>query len=343
MNTTLKNEINKENIFLRNQIEENQNQKTSIQYFCPYEKLPIITSEHINLFSIRKITTLLSVKGFKWEEIFQVITQLRVIHKNFPNLFYKIFNFCYKQLRVIHKNFPNLFYKIFNFCYKTVESKIFEMNQKISINLLLLLSEVFSKKFNENTNEFYYQLNYLKVFLDKIIKNSVSINRIENGILKMQCIVCISNICVVQNSYQALLVILKYLINNEKNFFISEQTFKLIEEIIKNIDVSNLLSQSNYQPLIKLIINLYFVKKLNYQKYAFNLIKMLKDKNLNLLNLNLDNNELNFLRIIEDYGFTHSKKKDFSKSLKIIQKDKLEHLYGIKNVNKENNFISINL
>ena len=321
MNTTLKNEINKENIFLRNQIEENQNQKTSIQYFCPYEKLPIITSEHINLFSIRKITTILSVKGFKWEEIFQVITQLRVIHKNFPNLFYKIFNFC----------------------YKTVESKIFEMNQKISINLLLLLSEVFSKKFNENTNEFYYQLNYLKVFLDKIIKNSVSINRIENGILKMQCIVCISNICVVQNSYQALLVILKYLINNEKNFFISEQTFKLIEEIIKNIDVSNLLSQSNYQPLIKLIINLYFVKKLNYQKYAFNLIKMLKDKNLNLLNLNLDNNELNFLRIIEDYGFTHSKKKDFSKSLKIIQKDKLEHLYGIKNVNKENNFISINL
>ena len=321
MNTTLKNEINKENIFLRNQIEENQNQKTSIQYFCPYEKLPIITSEHINLFSIRKITTLLSVKGFKWEEIFQVITQLRVIHKNFPNLFYKIFNFC----------------------YKTVESKIFEMNQKISINLLLLLSEVFSKKFNENTNEFYYQLNYLKVFLDKIIKNSVSINRIENGILKMQCIVCISNICVFQNSYQALLVILKYLINNEKNFFISEQTFKLIEEIIKNIDVSNLLSQNNYQPLIKLIINLYFVKKLNYQKYAFNLIKMLKDKNLNLLNLNLDNNELNFLRIIEDYGFTHSKKKDFSKSLKIIQKDKLEHLYGIKNVNKENNFISINL
>ncbi len=321
MNTTLKNEINKENIFLRNQIEENQNQKTSIQYFCPYEKLPIITSEHINLFSIRKITTILSVKGFKWEEIFQVITQLRVIHKNFPNLFYKIFNFC----------------------YKTVESKIFEMNQKISINLLLLLSEVFSKRFNENTNEFYYQLNYLKVFLDKIIKNSVSINRIENGILKMQCIVCISNICVVQNSYQALLVILKYLINNEKNFFISEQTFKLIEEIIKNIDVSNLLSQSNYQPLIKLIINLYFVKKLNYQKYAFNLIKMLKDKNLNLLNLNLDNNELNFLRIIEDYGFTHSKKKDFSKSLKIIQKDKLEHLYGIKNVNKENNFISINL
>ena len=133
------------------------------------------------------------------------------------------------------------------------------------------------------------------------------------------------------------------MINNEKNFFISEQTFKLIEEIIKNIDVSNLLSQSNYQPLIKLIINLYFVKKLNYQKYAFNLIKMLKDKNLNLLNLNLDNNELNFLRIIEDYGFTHSKKKDFSKSLKIIQKDKLEHLYGIKNVNKENNFISINL
>ena len=321
MNTTLKNEINKENIFLRNQIEENQNQKTSIQYFCPYEKLPIITSEHINLFSIRKITTILSVKGFKWEEIFQVITQLRVIHKNFPNLFYKIFNFC----------------------YKTVESKIFEMNQKISINLLLLLSEVFSKKFNENTNEFYYQLNYLKVFLDKIIKNSVSINRIENGILKMQCIVCISNICVVQNSYQALLVILKYLINNEKNFFISEQTFKLIEEIIKNIDIKNLLNQSNYQPLIKLIINLYFVKKLNYQKYAFNLIKMLKDKNLNLLNLNLDNNELNFLRIIEDYGFTHSKKKDFSKSLKIIQKDKLEHLYGIKNVNKENNFISINL
>ena len=321
MNTTLKNEINKENIFLRNQIEENQNQKTSIQYFCPYEKLPIITSEHINLFSIRKITTLLSVKGFKWEEIFQVITQLRVIHKNFPNLFYKIFNFC----------------------YKSVESKIFEINQKISINLLLLLSEVFSKKFNENTNEFYYQLNYLKVFLDKIIKNSVSNNRIENGILKMQCIVCISNICFVQNSYQALLVVLKYLINNEKNFFISEQTFKLIEEIIKNIDVSNLLSQNNYQPLIKLIINLYFVKKLNYQKYAFNLIKMLKDKNLNLLNLNLDNNELNFLRIIEDYGFTHSKKKDFSKSLKIIQKDKLEHLYGIKNVNKENNFISINL
>ena len=321
MNITLKNEINKDNIFLRNQIEENQNQKTSIQYFCPYEKLPIITFEYINLFSIRKITTILSIKGFKWEEIFQVITQLRVIHKNFPNLFYKIFNFC----------------------YKSVESKIFEINQKISINLLLLLSEVFSKKFNENTNEFYYQLNYLKVFLDKIIKNSVSNNRIENGILKMQCIVCISNICFVQNSYQALLVVLKYLINNEKNFFISEQTFKLIEEIIKNIDVSNLLSQSNYQPLIKLIINLYFVKKLNYQKYAFNLIKMLKDKNLNLLNLNLDNNELNFLRIIEDYGFTHSKKKDFSKSLKIIQKDKLEHLYGIKNVNKENNFISINL
>ena len=316
MNISLNNGNNKENIFLRNQIEENQNQKTSIQYFCPYEKLPIITFEYINLFSIRKITTLLSVKGFKWEEIFQVITQLRVIHKNFPNLFYKIFNFC----------------------YKTVESKIFEMNQKISINLLLLLSEVFSKKFNENTNEFYYQLNYLKVFLDKIIKNSVSINRIENGILKMQCIVCISNICVVQNSYQALLVILKYLINNEKNFFISEQTFKLIEEIIKNIDVSNLLSQSNYQPLIKLIINLYFVKKLNYQKYAFNLIKMLKDKNLNLLNLNLDNNELNFLRIIEDYGFTHSKKKDFSKSLKIIQKDKLEHLCGMKKINKENYF-----
>ena len=321
MNTTLKNEINKENIFLRNQIEENQNQKTSIQYFCPYEKLPIITSEHINLFSIRKITTLLSVKGFKWEEIFQVITQLRVIHKNFPNLFYKIFNFC----------------------YKSVESKIFEINQKISINLLLLLSEVFSKKFNENTNEFYYQLNYLKVFLDKIIKNSVSNNRIENGILKMQCIVCISNICVVQNSYQALLVILKYLINNEKNFFISEQTFKLIEEIIKNIDVSNLLSQNNYQPLIKLIINLYFVKKLNYQKYAFNLLKMLKEKNLNLLNLNLDKNEHKFLKIIEDYGINHSKKKDFSKSLKIIQKDKLEHLYGIKNVNKENDFICLNL
>ena len=92
MNITLKNEINKDNIFLRNQIEENQNQKTSIQYFCPYEKLPIITFEYINLFSIRKITTILSIKGFKWEEIFQVITQLRVIHKNFPNLFYKIFN-----------------------------------------------------------------------------------------------------------------------------------------------------------------------------------------------------------------------------------------------------------
>ena len=321
MNISLNNGNNKENIFLRNQIEENQNQKTSIQYFCPYEKLPIITFEYINLFSIRKITTILSIKGFKWEEIFQVITQLRVIHKNFPNLFYKIFNFC----------------------YKSVESKIFEINQKISINLLLLLSEVFSRKFNENTNEFYYQLNYLKVFLDKIIKNSVSNNRIENGILKMQCIVCISNICIVQNSYQALLVILKYLINNEKNFFISEQTFKLIEEIIKNIDVSNLLSQSNYQPLIKLIINLYFVKKLNYQKYAFNLFKMLNDKNLNLLNLNLDNNELNFLRIIEDYGFTHSKKKDFSKSLKIIQKDKIKYLSRNNNINKENNFICVNL
>ena len=321
MNISLNNGNNKENIFLRNQIEENQNQKTSIQYFCPYEKLPIITSEHISLFSIRKITTILSVKGFKWEEIFQVITQLRVIHKNFPNLFYKIFNFC----------------------YKSVESKIFEINQKISINLLLLLSEVFSKKFNENTNEFYYQLNYLKVFLDKIIKNSVSINRIENGILKMQCIVCISNICVVQNSYQALLVVLKYLINNEKNFFISEQTFKLIEEIIKNIDIKNLLNQSNYQPLIKLIINLYFVKKLNYQKYAFNLFKMLNDKNLNLLNLNLDKNEHKFLKIIEDYGINHSKKKDFSKCLKIIQKDKLEHLCGNKNVNKENDFICLNL
>ena len=321
MNITLKNEINKDNIFLRNQIEENQNQKTSIQYFCPYEKLPIITFEYINLFSIRKITTILSIKGFKWEEIFQVITQLRVIHKNFPNLFYKIFNFC----------------------YKSVESKIFEINQKISINLLLLLSEVFSKKFNENTNEFYYQLNYLKVFLDKIIKNSVSNNRIENGILKMQCIVCISNICIVQNSYQALLVVLKYLINNEKNFFISEQTFKLIEEIIKNIDIKNLLNQSNYQPLIKLIINLYFVKKLNYQKYAFNLLKMLKEKNLNLLNLNLDKNEHKFLKLIEDYGINHSKKKDFSKCLKIIQKDKLEHLCDNKNVNKENDFICLNL
>jgi hypothetical protein len=315
-NINLNNVISHNSFFFRDQIENNQNENNYIQDFHSYDNLPKLSSEHISLFTIRKITTILSLKGIKWEEIFNCITQLRILHKNYPKLFYKIFNFCYKN----------------------IESKIFEINQKISINIVLLLSEIFSKKYNENTNEFYYQLNYLKVFYDKIIRNCVSFNNIINGRLKMQCIVCLSNISFCLNSYQALLVILKYLINNEKNFLISDKTFTLIVEIIKNIDYQNLLNQNNYQPLCKFIINLFFVKKLNYQKYSFLLIQMLKEKNLNLFEKTLNENDIKFLKMIEEYGINHDKKKDFSISLKKIQKDKLEHLCGMKKINKENYF-----
>ena len=70
---------------------------------------------------------------------------------------------------------------------------------------------------------------------------------------------------------------------------------------------------------------------------------MLKEKNLNLFEKNLNENDIEFLKMIEEYGINHNKKKDFSTSLKKIQKDKLEHLCGMKKINKENYFNYINV
>ena len=290
---------------MNNSSNPSENKITQL-YYLPSDQLPFLSEQEVSVHTIRDITNiLLENEAFSWDERFNVITQLRRMHKYIPDFFFELFNSVYRKVGLL-----------------------IDSPTKLSKNVLLLLKELFSQYYDEGTIQYEYIIKYLKYFLPLILKKYCAA-----GTHKEYCNLCLTEISTNMLYYDTLLILLQTIIDNNKNFTLSEISFEIFYAIYSEFPEPYLADKlpEGLEELMDKINQIHQLKDTVHIKQCYKFLELLLHQHITFeeyINEGLGKNIKNII----NNNDTNKQKGKIRSNIASIQRDKINHNF-VMNLN----------